>query len=120
MSRPTPCPTSERTTASPSRSTTCWMAWETSPTRLPGSQRSTPASRERLVASSRRCASGEIAPIGKVRAASGAPPADLPADSDRVHLPAAELVAAGDAVHDHRVGGGADRAGEPPVALEGR
>src|SRR5215212_3265273 len=42
------------------------------------------------------------------------------ADVDRQDVAALELVLARDAVHDHRVRRGADRAGEAAVALEGR
>ena len=120
MSRPTPWPTRLRMTLKPSASTVVWTAFETSPRRPPGC-----AACDARV--ERRLGGGEQA--GRLvrdladrdrDGAVGHPAVLGHAHVDREHVAALERVGVGDAVDHHRVGRGADRAGEAAVALEGR
>ena len=105
---------------SPSTSTERWIAAETSPRWLPGRICSAPAKSAALVTSSSLARPRRPAPIGTVIAASATQPSLITPTSIESTSPRSAFVGAGDAVDDHRVGRGADRARESAVALEGR
>ena len=114
-----PWPTSERTIERPSASTYFWTALETSPRRLPTRHCSTAAKSE---------PSRDLEQLGRDRgdvadregAGGVGDPAVLDdADVDAEDVAAGELERARDAVDDHVVRRGADRALEAAVALEG-
>ena len=65
-------------------------------------------------------ATGETGPTGERPRGVGDPAVEDDADVDRDDVAALEAVRPGDAVHDHRVRRGADRAREAAVALERR
>ena len=72
--RPIPWPTSDRITDRPSRSTRSCTAWETSPSRFPGTACAVAASSDSRVAFSRRDAIGLTGRSATVRAASATQP----------------------------------------------
>ena len=77
MLRPTPCPTSVRTTLKSARSTTSCTAAPMSPVRLPGRAWVMPAASDRRVASMRSEATWPTSPTGIVRAESLTQPSSV-------------------------------------------
>ena len=86
----------------------------------PAGTAATPACSDSSVASSRLRACASISSTANVRAASATQPSSVTPTSIEMMSPLFRRVGAGDAVHDHRVRRGADRAGKAAVALEGR
>ncbi len=88
--------------------------------RLPARHCATPACSDSSVAVSRFCDLLADVLHGERARGVGDPAVERDADVDRDDVAALQPVGAGDAVHDHRVRRGADRAGEAAVALERR
>ena len=95
MLRPTPWPTSARTTEKPASSTTVCTAWPMSERWLPTRVASIAANSERWQVSSSRRRSGSTLPIGSVTAESATKPRSVtPTSTDRTS-PSASVYAPG-------------------------